>query len=312
MVKPILIAGPTASGKTALALALAEAFDGVIINTDSAQVYRELRIISARPSDEELDLAPHYLFGHVSGGEAYSTGAWLKDVKALLPGLLQEKRRVIFVGGTGLYFQALLQGLSEVPAVDEAIRHYWRNEAASCGALALHNILRERDPVMAERLEPGDTQRVIRALEVMEGTGRSLSYWQEQKTEGLLSEEECHRFVVSWPREQLYERINERFKIMIESGGIEEVRQLKADGFDEPEKRGLPMLRALGVPDLMAYIEGEMSLEAAIERASMQTRRYAKRQLTWLRGNMISWKCLDAQEMESLLPIIVSKIHQSG
>ncbi|GJM03936.1 MAG: tRNA dimethylallyltransferase [Rhodomicrobium sp.] len=308
MPEPILIAGPTASGKTQLALSLAAEFNGVIINTDSCQVYSELEIISARPGADEMTLAPHHLFGHVSGAVAYSTGAWLRDVQALMKEFKANERRMIFVGGTGLYFQALLEGLSEVPDIEEAVRTKWRDQAAALGAPALHDQLQELDPEVAGRLKPGDTQRIIRALEVLEGTGRSLTYWQAQKTEPLLASGGAHRFVVTWPREILYQRINQRFGQMVERGGLDEVAALRAFGFD----RSLPIMRALGVPELMAHIEGELTLDEAIERAAQQTRRYAKRQMTWIRGNMIAWNKLAAQEMERNLPEIVSNIHQNG
>lgn len=308
MPAPILIAGPTASGKTQLALSLAAEFNGVIINTDSCQVYRELDIISARPGAVEMALAPHHLFGHVSGVVAYSTGAWLRDVQALIKEFKGNERRMIFVGGTGLYFQALLEGLSEVPDIEEAVRTKWRAQAAALGAPALHLTLQKLDPEMAGRLKPGDTQRIIRALEVLEGTGRSLTFWQAQKTEPLLASGGAHRFVVTWPREILYQRINQRFGQMVERGGLDEVAALRALGFD----RSLPIMRALGVPELMAHIEGELTLDEAIERAAQQTRRYAKRQMTWIRSNMIAWKMLEAQEMERNMPEIVSNIHQNG
>lgn len=308
MAKPILIAGPTASGKTALALALAREFDGVIINADSCQVYRELSIISARPTLAEMGEVPHFLFGHVSGAAAYSTGAWLRDVAPLLARFGAEGRRVIFVGGTGLYFQALIEGLSEVPEIAADVRQHWREEAERQGARALHEKLREMDPVMAARLEPGDTQRIVRALEVWQGTGRSLSEWQAERSAPLIAAEAAHKYVLSWPREILYERINQRFGEMVAAGGLEEVRALAEAGLGAE----LPMMRALGVPELMRHINGEAALEAAIALAAQQTRRYAKRQMTWLRGNMIAWEWLESQEMERKLPEIVSKIHQSG
>ncbi len=306
--KPILIAGPTASGKSALALALAQEFDGVIINADSCQVYSELRIVSARPTARDEALVPHCLFGHVSGGTAYSTGAWVEDVCQVLAEVEALGKRAIFVGGTGLYYHALLEGLSEIPEIDEAVRQHWRAEARRLGAEALHEILAAQDPEMAARLKPGDTQRIVRALEVIDGSGRSLSYWQQQKGTPVLDREATLRFVVDWERAVLYERINARFREMVAAGGLDEVVALARSVVDP----NLPVMRALGVPELLAFSQGDYVFDEAVARAQQQTRRYAKRQMTWLRGNMIAWEWLNGQEMERLMPKIFTKVHQSG
>ena len=312
MTKPILIAGATASGKSSLALALAEEFDGVIVNADSCQVYKELSILSARPSKEDMERVPHRLYGHVSGAEAYSTGAWLEDVSSVLSELKEQGKRPIFVGGTGLYYKALLEGLSQVPTIDEEIRQFWRDEALRLGAPALHEILREKDPLIAKELKQGDTQRIIRALEVIDGTGQSLKLWQETNSEPLLSFADVHGFVVTWDRAVLYERIDRRFEEMVavedNESGLSEVKALVDLGFDE----SLPIMRALGVPELAGFLNGDMELDQAVALAQQQTRRYAKRQLTWLRRNMITWNDLDAQYMERLMPEIFSKIHEDG
>ena len=308
MLKPILIAGATASGKSSLALTLAEEFDGVIVNADSCQIYKELSIISARPSDDDMARVPHRLYGHVSGEEAYSTGAWLKDVEEVLLEIKDLGKRPIFVGGTGLYYKALLEGLSQVPPIEEEIRQFWRDEATRLGAAALHEILKAKDPLIAAELKAGDTQRIVRALEVIDGTGQSLKLWQAENSKPLLKFEDVHGFVVSWEREVLYERINRRFEEMVADkgahGGLAEVRALLDLGFDP----GLPIMRALGVPELAGFIIGEVALEGAVAQAQQQTRRYAKRQLTWLRRNMIAWSPVNAQYMERLLPNIFHKI----
>ncbi len=310
MTKPILIAGATASGKSSLALALAEEFDGVIVNADSCQVYKELSILSARPTTDDMERAPHLLYGHVSGRQAYSTGAWLEDVSEALSDIKRQEKRPIFVGGTGLYYKALLEGLSQVPDIADEIREFWRDEAERLGAPALHEILSEKDPLMAAELKPGDTQRIIRALEVIEGTGQSLKHWQETNSEPLLRFKDVHGFVVSWERAVLYERIDRRFNEMVSvegtDNGLAEVQALLDLGFDN----SLPIMRALGVPELAGFLKGDMELDCAVALAQQQTRRYAKRQLTWLRRNMISWNQLDAQYMERLRPEIFSKIHE--
>ena len=306
--KSILIAGPTASGKSGLALAIAREFDGVIVNADASQVYQELQIISARPSLEEMQDVPHKLYGHVSGGTAYSTGAWLEDITQVLKDLKVANKRAIIVGGTGLYFQALLEGLSNIPKIDEDIRTFWRREADRLGPGELHKVLQDKDPVMAQRLNSADTQRVVRALEVVESTGRSLYLWQQETGPGLLDLSQTVPFVLQFERQVLYQRIDERFAQMVHQGGLEEVKALLGHGFDD----GLPIMRALGVPELSNYLKGQISLDQAIDLAAQQTRRYAKRQLTWLRRNMISWNDIDAQQMKTELCNIFSKIYNCG
>ena len=310
MTKPILIAGATASGKSSLAMALAEEFNGVIVNADSCQVYKELSILSARPSISDMERVPHRLYGHVSGAEAYSTGAWLEDVSEVLGDIKQQGKRPIFVGGTGLYYKALLEGLSQVPDIADETRKFWRDEAERLGAPRLHEILSDKDPLMAAELKPGDTQRIIRALEVIDGTGKSLKHWQETNSEPLLSFKDVHGFVVCWERVVLYARSDRRFKEMVADeaprNGLDEVRALLDLGFDT----SLPIMRALGVPELAGFLKGNVDLDCAVALAQQQTRRYAKRQLTWLRRNMISWNQLDAQYMERLTPKIFSQIHE--
>lgn len=310
MTKPILIAGATASGKSSLAMALAEEFNGVIVNADSCQVYKELSILSARPSISDMERVPHRLYGHVSGKQAYSTGAWLEDVSEALNEIAAIGKRPIFVGGTGLYYKALLEGFSQVPDIADETRKFWRDEAECLGAPRLHEILSDKDPLMAAELKPGDTQRIIRALEVIEGTGKSLKHWQETNSQPLLSFKDVHGFVVCWERAVLYERIDRRFKEMVADEvpgtGLDEVRALLELGFDT----SLPIMRALGVPELAGFLKGNVDLDCAVALAQQQTRRYAKRQLTWLRRNMISWNQLDAQYMERLIPKIFSQIHE--
>lgn len=294
--RPILIAGPTASGKSALALGLAEALGGVVINADSMQVYGELLVLSARPSAEDEARAPHVLYGHVPGREAYSAARFAREAGDAIQAAQEQRLLPIVVGGTGLYFKALLEGLSPIPTIPDDVRAHWRGEADRVGAPALHAILKDRDPAMAERLKPTDPQRLVRALEVLEATGRSLSEWQQEPGEPVLRAEETWRLVVMPERDELRRRCDARFDLMMAVGALEEVRALVALGLD-PD---LPVMRALGVRPLADFAAGEISLEEATLRAKAETRQYAKRQATWVNGNMSAWKLLSKQEIESL------------
>jgi tRNA dimethylallyltransferase len=287
-----------------VALALAEQHGGVIINADSMQVYSDLRILSARPTDEDEALAPHALYGFVPAANAYSVGQWLGDVKGAMADAARQGRMPIITGGTGLYFKALLEGLSPVPDIPDDIRGHWRELAREKDAEDLHSLLRARDPQMAARLRPSDPQRVIRALEVLDATGRSLAEWQSEPGEPLLREEQVVRVFVEPPRETLYERIDKRFDTMLEEGALEEVKSLAEQKLDS----GLPAMRALGVKSLLALLNGDIERDEAIDRAKTETRRYAKRQLTWAKSNMIAWNRVFVKDSESMLAKIVSFI----
>ena len=302
--RAILIAGPTACGKSAAALALGERLGGVIINADSMQVYSDFRVLSARPRDEDEARVPHALYGFVPAANAYSVGQWLEDVKAAVDDAKRQARIPIITGGTGLYFKALLEGLSPVPDIPGDVRKHWRDMAREKGAEELHGLLAERDPLMAARLRPSDPQRVIRALEVFDATGRSLALWHAEPGEPLLSEEQAACVFIEPPREMLYERIDNRFDAMLEEGALEEVKLLGAQKLDP----GLPAMRALGVKPLMAMLKGDIEREEAIARAKTETRRYAKRQLTWAKSNMIAWNRIFVKDSESMLAKIISFI----
>ena len=275
----LLIAGPTASGKSALALAEARKRGGVIINADSMQVYRELRIVTARPSIEDEAQAPHRLYGHVSGDDDYSVARWLADVKAEMLRCWGEGTTPIICGGTGLYFRALEMGLAETPAIDPALRQKWRGFEGD-----LHAALSKRDPDAALRLNPADRQRIIRALEVVESTGRTLAGWQaDAAASNFLNPINVERVYVNVPREELYARAERRFDLMMEQGALDEVKALPA--FDAAQ----PIMKAIGVPELLAHLRGEISLEQAIINGKTATRQYIKRQLTWWRGRGSEW-----------------------
>ncbi len=278
----ILIAGPTASGKSALALRMAKEADGVIINTDSMQVYDVLNLLTARPGPDDLGMVPHFLYGHVSPAIAYSTGRWLADVERLLAGSEIEGRTLVFVGGTGLYFRALLGGLSAMPDIPAEVRSYWRREDAEQGAEKLHAILVQKDPLAASTLRPTDSQRIVRALEVMDASGRSIVEWQKQTGTPLIDPARARKIVIDPDRAWLGERIATRFNAMITSGAIEEVQALLA--LNLPAE--LPAMRAIGVREIAEYIAGGLSADEATNLAIIATRQYAKRQMTWFRNQL--------------------------
>ena len=302
--RPILIAGPTASGKSALALALAEQLGGTVINADSMQVYRELRLLTARPSAEDEARAPHALYGCISAAEAYSAGRYAADAARTIAVARAAGRVPIVVGGTGLYFKALLEGLSPIPAADPAVRAHWRGEAACRPAAELHALLRERDPEMAARLMPTDSQRIVRALEVLDSTGRSLADWQRQPGRPVLDEADAAKLLILPDRASHGALIDARLDAMLAGGALDEVRGLVAAGLSGE----LPVMRALGVAPLAAHLRGALSLEAAAAAAKSDTRKYAKRQLTWLRRNMITWKTISTQQMTNFIRRDVSLI----
>jgi tRNA dimethylallyltransferase len=291
----VLIAGPTASGKSAVAARLARAFGGAVINADSMQVYRELQVLSARPTPAETLVAPHYLYGFVPAAESYSVAKWLDAVRAALADCAAGGLRPIVTGGTGLYFSALTKGLAPVPEIHAQLRVEVRQAFEALGPERFHAELAARDPVMAARIGPADSQRLIRAYEVFEATGVSLAEWQEVKTEPVI-DGAALSFVLKPNREWLYHRINTRFDAMMREGALEEVRALRAMNL-APD---LPVLRALGVPQMMAHLNGALALDAAIDQAKTQSRRYAKRQMTWFRHQMSDWPVIEEQMSERL------------
>ncbi|MEL6088616.1 tRNA (adenosine(37)-N6)-dimethylallyltransferase MiaA [Bartonella schoenbuchensis] len=270
-----LIAGPTASGKSKLALKIAQEKNAIIINTDSMQIYDVLNILTARPTKADTLIIPHYLYGYVSPTFNYSVGQWLSDVEKLLN--LFPLKPLIFVGGTGLYFRALLEGISKIPSIPDAIREKWRIRLYKKGAESLYRELLQVDAALCEKIAPQDGQRIVRALEVYESTGKRLSWWQKKKTKSLIAQDCSEKILLIPPRQLLYERINERFNHMVERGVLEEVNAMKKLMLSPL----LPAMKAIGVRELMAYLDGCKSFEDAIEEAKMQTRRYAKRQMTW-------------------------------
>ena len=281
-VKAVLIAGPTASGKSALALELAQRTGGVIINADSMQAYRDLRVITARPTPDEEALAPHRLYGHVDAAVNFSAGAWVADAAKALAEARREQRLPIFVGGSGLYFKALTRGLSAVPPIPPQVRDGVRSRLEHDGVEALHAELARRDPQSAERLKPRDRTRIARALEVIEATGRSLTDWHREGLPPLLPSGEFRALFLAPDRDQLYARIDARFEAMLGAGALEEVGRLAARKLDPL----LPAMKAHGVPALIRYLSGGITLAEAAGIGRADTRHYAKRQFTWFRHQL--------------------------
>ena len=278
----VLIAGPTASGKSALALEIAQLTGGVIVNADSMQVYDVLRVLTARPEAEDLRPAPHHLYGHVHPSVPYSTGEWTRDVERLAASGHLEGRRAIFVGGTGLYFRALLGGLSAMPDIPPAIRESWRDRLSRGGPAELHAILAKRDPQTASGLRPTDGQRIARALEVLDASGRSIRHWQTQSSAPLVDPASATCLVIDIDRALLHRRIDERVERMVEQGAVDEVRRVRSLGLDP----ALPAMKAIGVPEFGAFLDGTSTLEEAVSKVQAATRQYAKRQLTWFRNQL--------------------------
>jgi tRNA dimethylallyltransferase len=295
--RALLIAGPTAAGKSALALALAERLGGVVINADSMQVYAELRVMTARPSADDERRVPHRLYGHIGAADAYSAGRYARDAAIAIREVQAGGGVPIVVGGTGLYFRALTVGLAPIPEIAPDIRDRWRQAGARMAPEALHRLLAGRDPLTASRLRPTDPQRLVRALEVLEATGRPLADWQREKGEPVIEPATALRLVVDRPREELYARIDGRLEAMIADGGLDEVGRLAALGLDP----ALPAMRAVGVPPLLAHIAGKIDREEAVRQAKRDTRHYVKRQQTWLKRNMVSWRMAGEKLMERLL-----------
>lgn len=278
--QPVLIAGPTASGKSALALEIAQAAGGVIVNADASQVYACWQVISARPDAQELAQAPHRLYGHLPQDAPYSTGHWLREVAQIL----REGIRPIIVGGTGLYFQALTEGLADIPQTPRALR-------LRADAIALEDLRAELDAATAATIDLANRARVQRAWEVLHATGRGLAQWQADTPAPLLPLSACTPIALNVERDWLAARIERRFDLMLEGGALDEVRAI------EPQYNPvLPAHKAIGVPELVAYLRGTCTLEEARTAAIIATRQYAKRQRTWIRSKMADWHKLDLPE----------------
>lgn len=287
-------------------MSLAERHDGIIVNADAMQVYRDLRILTARPDAADEARVPHALFGTVDAAEPHSVALWLDDAAAALAAARATGRRPIVVGGTGLYLAALTEGLSPIPPVPAGIRQAWRARQAEASPQALHAELARRDPEMAARLRPSDPQRVIRALEVIDATGRSLADWQRERSAPLIAPGEAVRIVLAPPRAALREAIAIRFERMMEEGAVEEAARLAARGLDP----ALPAMKAIGVRPLAAHAAGELDRSEAVARAVTESRQYAKRQETWFRHRFRDWP--RAENAMAALPELAAALTGAG
>lgn len=289
---PILIAGPTASGKSGLALRLAEKFDGAVVNADALQVYSAWRILTARPDAAEEARAPHFLYGHIALNQPYSVGHWLREVEACLAELRERNLRPIIVGGTGLYFQALTRGLADIPAIPAEIRQEADRILATSGDSAFAEYLRQEDPATYSKIDINNPARTQRAWEVLHATGRGLADWHSQTPAPLLPLDRTHALHLRSDTDWLNRRIEARFDRMLELGALDECRAVLESGWDPTH----PSCQAIGAKELIACLQGELPLSEAIELAKIQTRQYAKRQRTWFRSKMRDWYQLEMPE----------------
>ncbi|MDH5748263.1 MAG: tRNA (adenosine(37)-N6)-dimethylallyltransferase MiaA [Rhodospirillales bacterium] len=302
----LIVAGPTGSGKSALAMDAAEEFDGVVINADSMQVYRELRVLTARPSQEDETRVPHRLFGALPAAEACSAGRWQKLAASEIHAAHGAGRLPIVTGGTGLYLKALTEGLNDIPEVPKEIRDGVLALREEIGPEAFHGEVAAVDPNAAARIPAGDAQRLIRALEVFRATGKTLSYWQTQPSPGPAVAARFATLVLVPPRDVLYAALEARFDRMMSQGALDEVAALAALGLDP----ALPAMKALGVPELIRHLNGEISVDEAVAAAKQATRNFAKRQLTWINNQIDDARIWPAQYSERFCSEIFSFIRR--
>lgn len=306
--RPILIAGPTASGKSALALGLARRFGGAVINADSQQVFRDWRILSARPTPDDEAQAPHFLYGHVGLDANYSAGVWLRDLTGALEECRARALTPIITGGTGLYFKALTEGLAPIPPIPPEVRAKAEAELQRLGLVGFAAALAERDPETAATLDQANPVRLLRAWEVLAATGTGLAEWRRATAPPLLPLDRVTAFTLTPPRDWLQARCDARFDAMLSLGVLDEVARVMALGLDP----SVPGRKALGAPELMAHLAGELSLDEAATRAKAATRRYAKRQLTWARNQMFHWQVLRGHNPAENLRFATEKYAKTG
>ncbi len=300
----LIVAGPTCSGKSALALDIAIRFGGTVINADSMQVYRELRLLTARPTAADESRVPHRLYGVVSAAEVFSAVRWREMALAEIIEAAAQGRVPVLCGGTGLYIKALTEGLSPIPDVPQSVRRVVRDRFEGAATDAVHQALLAVDPVAAERLPPRDRQRLLRALEVFEATGRSLVSWQQEPADGPPPGMKFHTILLEPPRAALYAACDARFHAMIAAGALEEVAALGALDLDP----SLPAMKALGMRSLLDHLAGKCDLETAVAASQQATRNYAKRQNTWFQHQIVAQIKVNEQYSEKICDEIFSKI----
>tara|TARA_B110000438_G_scaffold289847_1_gene324873 strand:+ start:4007 stop:4939 length:933 start_codon:yes stop_codon:yes gene_type:complete len=306
LIRILLISGPTASGKSGLALRVAEELDGVVVNADSMQVYADLRVLTARPSTEDEARAPHKLYGNRDGAEACTAADWANDAAEEIQKAREAGQQPIVVGGTGLYIKTLLEGIAAIPDIPAEVREAGRRLRLEHGNDALYQSLKYKDPEGAEKLKPKDRQRVLRAWEVVEATGTPLHVWQKKPSTPLLPDAQFFSVLFEPDRETLYAACDSRFDAMLEAGALGEVEVLIQRNLNP----SLPVMKALGVPELAAFLAGDITQEEAITKAQQHTRNYAKRQTTWFRTQFNASGTISEQYSDSLFQEIFPIIRQ--
>lgn len=306
--KPILcIAGPTASGKSSFAVDIAKLVGGEIINADAMQVYSPLQILSARPSAADMAELPHHLYGHIDGGVRYSVGAWLREVEPLVLNVLARGKVPIITGGTGLYFKALTEGLADIPTISSEVENRVQEVLDKEGAQVLRQKCEAIDPVATARIVGDNPHRLMRVLSVFWQSGRALSDWQNQ-TRPVVPPRYLRCAVLMPERAQLYDRINARYAAMVHNGGLDEARAVMGLGLPP----NLPMMKAIGLPPLLEYLRGTRSYEAALEQSQQDTRRFAKRQMTWFRNQTPHWPKLSRANEKTDFIEAIHKLCDAG
>ena len=299
----MVIAGPTASGKSALGLKLADALGGEIVNADSMQIYQDLPILTAMPDAEDQAQVPHHGYGILDGAERCSVARWLNLTRDLVADIHARGKTPILIGGTGMYIRAAIEGISPIPEIAPQYRDAASVQYDDMGGAAFRQALAEKDPALAARLNDGDRQRLIRGMEVVLATGRPLSQWQSIPLQGQIKAD-FTTVIIMPPRHELYDAINRRYPLMLEKGGIEEAQQLMVRGLDP----SLPLMKAVGLPPVLAHLRGEIDAETMVTLSCQDSRRYAKRQITWFNNQLQANFCEDSSYFEQFSESFIKKI----
>ena len=300
--KIVLLSGPTASGKSSLASKLAEKIDGEIINADSIQLYRDLFILTARP-DIKKEKIKHHCYGFLDGDINWSVGKWINEINKILKDVIKRKKVPIVVGGTGFYFKAITDGLSPIPDIDKSIRFKIENDLEKNGLTELQKRLALIDPKASEKINPNDRQRIMRALEVYEGTNKKISDFWLMKREKIINYKSIN-FKIDADREWIYKNCDLRVDYMFENGVVEEVRHLLTKNYSENS----PIMKAIGVDEITSFLNSDITLDRALELIKFKTHQYAKRQITWINNQMISWNSINTQYSNKIINEIIKKL----